>query len=91
MFNWLLNLGKTQAEYGVAMYGVQNPEPINIFLMILKFAIFPIVIPIILTVGVLVYMKKKAYPIAKRVWTVVIMLTVYFALFIGAGFLFNWF
>lgn len=92
MFNWLFNFGNDQPEYGVApLYGVQGPDPVNIIMAILKYAILPIVIPIILTVGVLVFMKKKAYPVAKRVWAVIIMLSVYFALLIGAGFLFNWF
>lgn len=92
MFNWLFCIGNAQPEYGVvSLYGVPSPEPVNIFLTILKYGILPIVIPIVLTVGVLIYMKKKAYPIIKRVFAVIIMLFIYFALLVGAGFLFNWF
>ena len=95
MFKWLFGSG-IQDLYGPPtevspLYGTPRPDFLEILTLILKFVVLPVVIPVVLTVGVLVYMKRKDYPKAKRIWTVVIMLAIYFALFVGAGFLFGWF
>lgn len=92
MLNKLLNSEAAQAAYGVesALYGVSNPSN-EILISILKFFVLPIIVPFVLTVGVLVFMTKKGYSKAKKVWAIVIMSVIYFAIFLGLAFGFKWF
>jgi len=83
----------TTTLYGVPSSvpeSVPDPGTTTFLLTLLKYFMLPFVIPMVLTIGVLVYTSKKGYPISKRIWAIVIMLVIYFALFIGTGFLFKW-
>jgi cellulose synthase/poly-beta-1,6-N-acetylglucosamine synthase-like glycosyltransferase len=86
MFNWLFNLraglfyGVPQAEYGVSLYGVPSgPSVGEIFMAILKFVIIPFIIPLVLTIGILVYSRRKALSGIKTLWLILIALLIYFA------------
>jgi len=85
--NKLINGATDQPMYGVpvtSLYGV--PRPRNSWETIAQFFLlflFLILIPVILTIGVLVFAKKKQFPKKEKVWAVIIVLTIYFAILIG--------
>jgi len=84
---------KIQPEYGVTVpiYGTPDPGTTSFFIVLLKYALLPLVIPLVLTIGVLVYMSKKGYPVSKRIWAIAIMLAIYFAVFLVLAFGLKWF
>jgi len=92
MINWLINGGLFQPEYGVtgpmygppttSLYGVPS-NPGRVFWQYFLAFVFLILIPVILLVGVLAFAKKKQFSKKERIWSVVVVLGIYFAVLIG--------
>ena len=86
MFNKLINGGLSQAEYGVAvsLYGVQPGDNNGkIFVQYFLTFLFLVLVPVILFFGVLAFAKKKQFSKKERIWTVTIVLGIYFAILVG--------
>jgi len=84
MFNKLINGGLPQVEYGVALYGVPRNDG-KIILQYFLYFLFLLIIPVILIVGVLAFAKKKQFSKKERIWTCVIVLSIYFVVLIGVA------
>ena len=96
MIEKIINAGLAYPEYGVVyeLYGVPPPVTTPEFwVAVLRFIIFPFMLLVIMVVGLVVLIRKKAWPLWSKVLLVVGAALVYLGLYVGIrilGFWWGW-
>lgn len=84
MFNKTINnCGVVSVAYGVPSGGGGSGNFTEVLMRFFLSFLFFMLIPVLLFVGIWAIANKKQYSKKKRIWTVVTVLAIYFAVLIG--------